>query len=799
MRSVHFFLLLLAFCQVPAAAQELPILIKDASTKAPIPFAAIRLGATGQGVIADLYGKAVLPGTLPDGFIEITALGYEARKLTGMPDPVIFLKAKKESLAEVVVRPDDDKIRRIINTTVSRRDRHNPEHYDWYRCHVYYKMVADAYPRDKGFTSDTSKDAEALAAFLQNQHLLLSETYSIRSWKRPQKLQEEVIGSRFSGFKKSMITGLVTDVLPFHAYTDYVALNGKDYRNPVSRGSGQWYSFNLRDELLQGSDTVWIISFFPKRSASGGLRGTVYIHSADYAIANFIGSHVDTVLGNSVRVEQQYGEVAGKWFPRELNYVFHLMQKERKDGIGITLQGSSRIDSVSFVEEPRYRFDKLHTVKLRPAADQLSDESWNALRPASLDAREARTYVFMDSLMESVRADRFLPYLSKLVEAKLPIGPMDINLERLYANNRYEGSRLGLGMQTNEKVFEHLSLGAWAGYGTRDVAWKYGGFAEIYLDPYKESTIRIAYEHDLRDPGRVRLHRELDRNYLRNYLISRADLYDAFSLTLRKRLGYFQTELSLLREEVVPQYNYAWLYEGASAGVYSTNELSLGIRYAFAERSAPLFGRYLSTGSKYPIVYAKVTQGQMDIGGRQISYTQGLAAIAWQKHIARIGTERWLVEGGKSISTVPLPLGKLFAGAGLRNDSYHLFLFGGLQTIYPYTYFSDAFLSWSWRHDFDWKLYDVHLGSQFSSAPGLALVYNGLWGDMEHSGVHNQVAFSIPRSGYHEGGVLVQNMLRLQYMQLYYIGLTLGYFYPINMGDIKPDAGTYVIGASISL
>jgi hypothetical protein len=162
------------------------------------------------------------------------------------------------------VKPDYDKIRRIINQSVNKRDRNNPEKFDWYRCHVYYKMVADAYMVDNDGTPDTSKDAQELLEFFSSQHLLLSETYSIRTWKRPQKLQEEVIGSRLSGFKKSLITGLVTDILPFHAYSDYLALNGKDYRNPVSRGSAQWYKFNLRDEIMQGPDTIWMISFFPK-------------------------------------------------------------------------------------------------------------------------------------------------------------------------------------------------------------------------------------------------------------------------------------------------------------------------------------------------------------------------------------------------------------------------------------------------------------------------------------------------------------------------------------------------------
>jgi hypothetical protein len=791
-----FSALLLLFIGHPIFGKDISIFIKDEATKTPVPFAAVRLGATGQGVIADLNGAAILPENLKYDFIEISAMGYESKKVAGKPDSVIWLKAKKETLAEVVVKPDYNKIRRIINQAVNNRGQNNPEQYDWYRCHVYYKMVADANLADTSAGADTSKNAREMAAFFNDQHLLLSETYSIRTWKRPQKLQEEVIGSRFSGFKKSLITGLVTDILPFHAYSDYLALNGKDYRNPVSRGSEQWYKFNLRDEILQGSDTIWMISFFPKKP-DDGLQGTVYISSRDFAIANFIGNHTDTVLGNSVHIEQQYGLVNGKWFPKELNYTFHLLQSKRKEGIGITLKGNSQIDSVSFVEEKGFHFDKVHTVKLQPAADELSEQSWSGLRPEALDSREARTYVFMDSLLEKADVEKMMPFMGKLVEAKLPIGPVDLNLERLYTYNIYEGMRPGLGAQTNDKISKHFSVGGWFAYGTKDFTWKYGAFGEIYLDPYRESMLRGGYERDIRDPGRVRLHKELDRNYLRNYLITIADRYDAWWLSYSKRFGYFQTELGARKEHVQPQYAYVWQYQDARATDYTSSELSLNVRYAFAERSAPLFGKYFSTGSKYPIVYARATYGAVDIDTRSINYMQGLLGVAWKKHLSRLGNERWQIEAGKSFSDEPLPLGKLFAGAGFRNGRYPVSIFGGLQTVYPFTFFSDAFLSWSWRHDFDWKLYRVKITEGFSSTPGIALVYNGLWGTMAHREVHQGLPFIVPENGYHEGGILLHDLLRVRYMQLYYFGLTVGYFAPLQ-GSWGFNSGTFVLGGSVS-
>lgn len=795
LRLVRIFLsmLLLVCFTVTAKAQQVHLRVRDAVSKAPVPFAAIRYGSAGQGVIADLDGLASLPYPKPDETYEIGALGYKSLKLSGLMDSIIFLQPKNESLGEVVVKPDFDKLRRIIRRSVAARDAHNPERYDWYRCKVYYKMLADAAPRD---TASNSEGSRELAAMADNQHLIVSETYSRRTYKRPQQLQEEVLATRFSGFQTPMFTSLVTDMLPFHCYTDYLRLNGRDFRNPVSAGSSQWFTFNLKDELLQGGDTLWIISFFPKK-AGEGLRGQVYINSRDFAVTNFIGSYADSVLGSSIRVEQRYIQIGERWFPQQLNYVYRITQGNQSDGFFTTLQGTSRIDSVSFDEQAHFRFDKRHTVKLDPVAGKIADSVWNAFRPQALDAKEARTYVFMDSLVGSVNGERYLPYLSKLAEGKVPLGPVDVNIERLYNYNSYEGNRVGFGLQTNDRISRHTSLGGWAGYGFHDQALKWGGFAEVYTDALKESFFRISYDHDLRDPGRIQLHRELDNSYLRNYLISRADMVDAASLSFHRQFGYLNTTIAVRNEHVVPQYDYAWNWEGRNARDYTANEASVQLRYAFAERSAPMFGKYFTTGSAYPILYAKGTYGMLDIGSTQVNYSGLLGAIAWQKHIAQVGTEHWLIEGGKLWSDAPLPLGKLFAAPGIRHDKSHLYLFGGLQTVYPYAFYSDAFVFASWRHDFDWRFYKLQFGQTGGSMPGLCLVYNGLLGSLSNPAVQNTFSFAAPDTGYQEAGFLVRDLVRLQYMHLYYLGLNAGYFHPLQPSG--RDGGTFVLGLNVSL
>jgi hypothetical protein len=771
----------------------------------PLPFATVKLGNTWQGFITDLDGRFEI--TTPKGVdhIEVFYLGYESKRvqLDGSTELRIVLSEKDNALGEVVIKSPYEKINRILNNAIANRDKNNPEKYDWYRCKVYYKMIADVnydIP-DSLVQKDTSGEKKELKTFLEEQHLLMSETYSRRTWKRPQKLQEEVIGTRLSGFKKPLFTGMVTDVLPFHAYNDYIALNGKDYHNPVSRGFYQHFKFDIEDEVLQGTDTIWILSFKPQ-SGYTELTGRVYIHSDNYAIAYLVANAEDKALNREIRLEQQYKRVSGKWFPEQLNYIlkYHIAD-EKTTKYDILMRGNSKIDSVSFEEEKGFKFDKAHSVQLLGDADVLTDSAWNRLRPEVLQGKELKTYQVMDSLMEEAGIDKIMPYLEKLPEGKVPISVVDMDLSRLYSVNKYEGSRLGLGLQTNEKIAKWLSVGGWFGYGFRDKEWKYGGFAEIYADKRKEFVFRFAYDNDLKDPGRVSLNKELDKNYLRRYLMNRVDQVEAYSASVKKRLGYWTVEIGGRKEYIMPRYNYNFRYAGNNHSDFEATEILVNWRYAFAERRAPFFGKYYSTGTKYPVWYGKVVAGTLESGSFNTDYIQAITAVQWQKHINRIGNERILLIAGKTWSNTPLPLSKSFAGNGLRFDqSISLYSFGGLLTMYPYEYYSDEFVSLIFKHDFDWRLYSLSKpGSSFSSSPYISLGHNILYGRMKDRTVHDYVAFSIPDIGYHESGLMLNSLLRMNYLNVYHITFNAGYFYHWTPVFDMNRNGRYVVGVGVDL
>lgn len=790
-------LLVAFFCLNSAAAQVLEGVVKDSSGKS-LPFATIKFGNTKQGMMADLNGRFSLNTGAPYEYILISYLGYKTKRvnLGDIKSPFeVILEITDADLEAVVITSSTSKIRRIISAAMGNRNRNNPDKYDWYRCNVYYKTTMDFVPVDSTLSKDTTAESRRMREMLAQQHMFITETYSKRSWERPQKLQEDVIASRISGFKKAWFTTLVTDVLPFHGYSDFLNFNGKDYHSPLSPGNFQRFRFRIEDEILQGKDTVWLISFKPRKDREH-LSGSLYIHSKHFAIAHLIAQHHDTLLNRTVGVEQQYQYISDKWFPQQLNYFVHW-----KNLFGAPqsfyMKGTSLVDSVSFVKEQGFRFDKAHTTRVRPGAEAVADSTWRAIRPTQLVNKELRTYEFLDSLGDKHNFDRLPKLAEKYSEGLWPLGFADLDLQRIYSFNNFEKHRLGVGLKTNDRISRHFRLGGWFGYGTGDKNWKYGVSAEIYADRYKEFVFSGYYRHDIQDPGRLQINEELDKNFLRRFLLGRVDLVTTWGAELSKKMGYWKIGLGLNIEKISPQYQYALVHSGKSWNQFETREIVVNLRYAYAERTSPLFGRYFSSGTKYPVLYSKIRLGEIANTGNR--YAQAVAAVKWQKHINRFGNERFLLTGGLALSRQPLPLSKLFAGNGFRIDDNAFYSFGGMLTMLPYEYYADRFVNFHWKHDFDFKFYQAKLGRGLQSSPALSLGYNVLWGQLKDRPAHQFATFLVPDPAYHEAGAMINRLLRVKFMGLYHLNLNLGYFYHFNGRFSHKDNGRIVFGLGFDL
>jgi len=785
------------------AAHNITGMVLNAENREPVAFATVRLGNSDEARITDINGK--FESAIPDSVshISVSSIGFEPTNLhltNSDTSYIILLQPSKEMLEAVVVTPPYDKIRHIINQAIAHKKANRPEANEWYRCNIYHKIWADyvVENRNPDAQQDEISFTGILDSFMNKSHLLLIETITRRTFHAPYQLQDEVIASRVSGWKEAPFTSLITDILPFDAYQDFIKLNGKDYFNPVSKGWNSRYHFYLVDEILQGADTTFILSFKPKQGKEPeAMEGRVYIHSGNYAITHFSGKVKDKKLKRTITVEQQYQWVQGRWFPFRLNFeiAWNGLFKYKKQTAGLVMQGRSKIDSTDFFPHPDFHFDRSKTIKIKPGALTVPDSTWNGMRPVALDEKEVNTYQQMDSIVQHSGAGRLLAYTHKFAEAKIPVSFADINMDRLFNYNRYEKSRWGIGLQTNEKIYAKASVGGWAGYGTGDKQWKYGVFLNVCPDSFQDKMLTIGYQDDLQDPGRVLIHPDLDRNNLRRWLMYRADRVKEWYFDAHARLGYWNADIEGRYRHIIPQYPYIFQYQHEKMQQFRIIESTLHLRYAFAERRSPVFQRYTALSSNFPVIYLKITTGKVyNWSDYESNYLKLTAAFSWEKHLNRIGSTHVLIMAGALYSGKPLPLSMYFAGRGFYSPDYPIYTPGVFMTMSPYAYYADRFLSVFWKHDFTKRLYHTPY-----SAPFISVAYNMLTGDMNNTDVHHGITFQAPRKPYQEAGLIANDLLRFNYLNVAYLNFNAGYFYHYNRGKSWQENSRLVAGISFDL
>jgi len=805
--------LFLLVCNLIVFSQkQIKGIVADSLSHKALPFATVR--ANKQNVtITGINGQFSL--TIPPGIkqIEVSYISYTSRSIELdllKENDTIFLSPAVATLGEVIVKPQTDKIRRIINAAVRNKSRHNPELYDLYECNIYYKMRADMMPsgiaikdsskvfrkeKPKKVNSDSSANVDTVETMDHyNSHLAFSETYSKRFYQRPQQLQEVIIASRFSGFKKTYFTNLITNILPFHVYNDYIPLNGKDYINPISNGWQQRYDFFLADEMINGNDTTFLFTFKPKRNASfNSLKGMVYINSNGYAISHFISSTGDTTSDREVRIEQVYSKVDGRWFPQELNYDF-IFRQYISPAIKMEINGHSIIDSVSFTAGRDFKINKAYSVKLGDSVDLYSAKQWEGFRKDTVTTRELNTYRVLDSIFAKKKIERMMASLGKLAIGRIPFKCVDIDLQRLIASNDYENTRLGIGLFTNEKISRYYELGGWVGYGFQDKKTKYGFSLTGFSKGNRDNWLKAFYNDDYHNAGNVHIHAEIDKEGYRTWLLTTPDRVSEFGATLHTQRGYWEIELDARKQELTSLYQNNFVIAGKNYSDFDVQEASIGLRHAYGEKRAPAFGYYFPIDTKYPIVYFRGTYGKAESGNDySVDYIRALMAIAFHKHVNRWGHDAYRLEVGfiHSFDHAPLSRSFLLASKGFRRSAVNFYAWGGFHTMRPYDFYSDRYVSFLYRHDFDKYLWRSKI-----SKPFISILHNMMYGNLTDENRLATANIVAPSSGYHETGILLNQILQKSFYHVFDLYLNAGVVYHWSSSPQWKKNGVFVIGIS---
>lgn len=721
-------------------------------------------------MLADADGRfavevAALPTTLICSYVGYQPLRYESWD----ERPVVLrLHALTKELSEAVVRPGENPAHRIIEAVHANRKRNDGLSAGSFRYTSYARTVftieADsALMTDKARIAQLDSNGREIVEFMNEQHLLLIESATRRTFRPPNGDREEVLALRVSGFEDPGLLALVASTKTFSMYEPLIPLGEKTYMSPIARGSVNSYLFILEDTLFQGTDSVFVISYRPRTSKNfEGLSGTLWVNSDGYALQNVVAGPVKRGEGQGLKVQQVHKRIGATWFPVQLNTTYFF------DGItlnGFQPLGIGRVQlrdvetgievSRSEVAGPEFVMD--------PLALHRDEAYWRALRPDTLGKKELKTYQVIDSISKAENLGRTLKGLEALLSGSIPWGPVDFELRRIISANALEDVRLGLGLSTNDRVSRVARLGGWFGYGFGDKTWKYGADVRVKPKPARSLEVHAYYANDLVESGGVAFKGPrtlLLSDDVRLLYMDRMDRVERIGGTVHLRLASgLRMWLGTASELRINDLGYRFvqpLGEGVERLVndFRSGEVSVDVRYAHGERLAQLPGRQVDLGTKWPVLQVSFAQAVDGLWEGEQQWWRAAVQTGKSFRTRRMGTPSVRVMAGMADATAAYPF--LFNLRGSRGEGWWLNTPYAFETMVPGEFLSDRFIVVHYRHSFGKLLLKT---KKWQPLP--TLVTSAGWGGLEHAANHRGYDFRSMVEGFFESGaeVLFRNNL----------------------------------------
>lgn len=808
MLNHRLFLFLLFLWPLALVSQNVVVsgVVKDKSSKKPLAFVNI-VSKSGRGTTSDIDGKFLLRLKKRECCIKLTYVGYETQEYQidyKKDKQKIFLIPKSYQLKEVKIYPGINPAHRIIDSVIANRDRNNPEKLKAFTYTSYDKMIVTVDTNSLKLKDTTQLDSTArkARAFLEKSDIFIMETVTERKYKSPGLNQENVLATKVSGFKNPMMAFMISQIQSTSFYDELIKIAGKSYVNPISRGSTKKYFFQIEDTLYTPRrDTVFIISFRPfLKTRFNGMKGFLSINSYHWAIQNVKATPSNDTTGIIIKIEQAYALVQDHWFPSQLHTDVIFLNAQMGAGTNkfhLVGNGRSYIKHINLNPDLKNRDFGYSEVEIEPEATRKKAEFWKEYRIDSLTPRERETYRVIDSIGKASNFDKMAGTFQTLLTGRIPLGFINIDLNRIVRFNNYEGLYLGLGLHTNERLSKVFNIGGYWGYGFGNKRANYGMDMNFLVNKRSQSKIRIDAYNTIITSGGVEY---WDEKY---QLWNPGSFYKFFisqmNVTLGGELNYtfkiralrdftWNAGFVVQRKEAYRDYYFTTTaHPENEQTVFNFTNLSLGFRFAFREKIIATTKGQISLGSNYPVVWFNYTHGFQGFLEGSYDYDRFDFKIEHKIKFKYLGTFEYRVMAGYSRGEVPIS--NTFNG----NGTYNIF------TIYaPYSFgtmrfnefYSDRYVSFFLAQNFGNILFNFKKWH-----PEFMVVTNIGFGTMKYKEDHHNLDFNTMEKGYYESGLVIRKILDLR---IYDLGVGVLYRYgPYSFQNVSLNFA-YKIGLFFS-
>ncbi|MCB0401337.1 MAG: carboxypeptidase-like regulatory domain-containing protein [Flavobacteriales bacterium] len=774
----------------------------DSQSKEALAFVNIIANQQRMGTTTGIDGTFTLNSKEPITQLQLSYVGYQQQSIDVTSKKYIDVAMVKTSyeLMEFNVLPGENPAHRIVQKLVDNRKLHNPEKSLNFQYESYSKMYftgqidsAILNNPDTIPTLDTS-DQKAID-WLDKHHIFMMESVTERKYKLPDKSYEKVIASRVSGLKNPSFALLASQYQSFSFYNPTLNVMGQAYLNPVTPNSINKYLFLIEDTTFNGTDTVFIISYRPRKGKNfAALKGLLYINTDGYALQNVIAEPVENEEV-SIKIQQQYQKIEGAWFPVQLNtnVIFNNLAINTFKVVGI---GKTYLKKIQINPELANKEFSYVEQEIDRDANKKDEAFWEQYREDTLSVKEQNTYHFIDSLGKAENLDRKMKFFEALATGQVKMGYVSLDVNRLIRYNDYEGFRLGGGLHTNTNVARWVSVGGYGAYGFDDKEFKYGGDVDFKINKRNDVSLNFSAIKDVEEPG-VQSFYDYKQLLLssagtRVLYLSRMNNIDKLEARLKFRtLRYLKVYLFANQEnvEVTNDYYFKKVVDANTIlhdQYYTFNEVGAEFRYAFKEKVIESFNMLIPQPSNYPILYAKVAQGLNVLNG-EYQYTRYALRAEKRFFIRNLGWPLIHVEAGLTDGKVPQHKLNSSLGTNKLSDWLLISTENAFETMLPYEFFSSEYVHVHFRHNFGSFLFKA---GKFE--PELAITSSVGFGALSYQGLHEGVSYSTMEKGFFESGLLINRLLKMNFTTF-----GVGAFYRYGPYKLPKSSDNFVVKMSL--
>ncbi len=686
-------------------AQTISGKVIDERNKQAVPFAFVGINNTNLGTTTDIDGNFTLTINSGASLLIVQIISYEKTEVDltsiDLSKPLIIkLKSSDISLAEVVVTPKENPANEIIRRVIKNKSKLDPRNLPFYSCETYGKtyFTASTLNGDEFYYNDDTTKFRKDKKFLDKQYFFLIESATEKKYIYKNITQEKILASRVSGFKSAPFASLASQLQSFTFFDNNIEVIDIKYVNPLQKGTFKRYRFDIRDTIIEGTDTTILIDFKPRKNVNfKALKGTLYINKNDYAIASVIAEpEGEASKSNAVKIQQLYKRVNEKqWFPvqlvTEILFKNAVVNTSKEQSIDRIMKCVSRLYVSDVNLDSTVKIKKKNIEVINDKGYEKKDEDyWKTKRNDSLSEKERRTYHIVDSVGKDANFDKKLKLFKILSTGQVPMGVISLDIRKILKANDYEKFRVGAGIVTNEKLTNWASVGGYAGYGFGDKAWKYGGHFQFNFTGNKSNNIKFEMAKDLIETAHSDFLEDnvsiVSTQNIRNYLVGIMDNVSFGKLSLNTPINrfikssfYFQTVERTSRSG----FGTFEKFYTDDLHKFVTNEVGVQVKIWPFEKFTESFLGLVSLGSKWPCLYVNYSQTvPVSVMGysTNVNFNKLDIRIDHRINFKIRGYINYQIQAGKVFGDVPYSF--QYNNSGSRINKYYISADNSFETMF---------------------------------------------------------------------------------------------------------------------